>query len=79
MFFELCQMSLYDLFFKKEGRFEEKDIASIVKQLLLAINHCHERGIVHRDIKLENILINETDQGYKVKLIDFGISTHFNG
>jgi len=43
----------------------------IFHQVLQAIAFCHKNQIIHRDIKLDNILISET---YKVKLIDFGFS-----
>lgn len=43
----------------------------IMKQILLAIAHAHERGIVHRDIKPHNILIDENEN---VKVTDFGIA-----
>ena len=36
-----------------------------------ALCYCHKKGVVHRDIKLENILIN---QSKVIKLIDFGFS-----
>lgn len=42
-----------------------------MKSLFQAINHCHAQGIIHRDIKSENIMI--TDSG-SVRLIDFGLS-----
>ena len=42
-----------------------------MKQLFLAINHCHAQNIVHRDIKPSNILITDNDV---VRLIDFGLS-----
>ena len=47
------------------------DIKSVAKQLLEAINYLHERNIVHRDIKLQNILMHDGT----LKLIDFGFST----
>jgi calcium-dependent protein kinase len=50
-------------------------------QLLSAIAHCHQRKIVHRDVKPENLLIDKMDLSDSdkliVKVIDFGISTHF--
>ena len=41
------------------------------RQLLMAIHHMHASGVVHRDIKLENILLDET---FTLKLADFGMS-----
>ena len=43
-------------------------------QLIDAVRHLHKNGIAHRDLKLENILINK--EGY-LKIIDFGISKKF--
>jgi len=43
----------------------------VMKKLLSAIKHMHANGIVHRDIKLENILL--TSEG-EIKIIDFGLS-----
>jgi len=40
-------------------------------QIADAINHCHEVGVAHRDLKLENVLLNAADQ---IKVIDFGLS-----
>ena len=51
-------------------RFEEPDARKTIKEALLALQHLHTHKIVHRDLKLENILVNNDD----IKLIDFGIS-----
>jgi len=44
-------------------------------QLLLGLKHCHTRGIMHRDLKPQNLLI---EKGKKLKIADFGLSRNFN-
>jgi serine/threonine protein kinase len=51
----------------------EQEIRFLFKQLVSALAYCHSRNVAHRDIKLENILLNE--EKTMVKLIDFGFST----
>ncbi len=52
----------------------EKEIAKIFKQIMSAIAYCHEKGIVHRDMKLENILFVNESEDSPIKIIDFGLS-----
>ena len=49
----------------------EEIIQWLFKQLAEGVNHMHSRNIIHRDIKLNNILL---DEGFTVKICDFGIS-----
>ena len=52
----------------------ELEIAIIMFQLLSAVNYCHNKNLMHRDIKPDNILVeNKQQQGhFHIKLIDFG-------
>eukprot|EP01127_Copromyxa_protea_P003314 TRINITY_DN13145_c0_g1_i1.p1 TRINITY_DN13145_c0_g1~~TRINITY_DN13145_c0_g1_i1.p1 ORF type:complete len:305 (-),score=84.33 TRINITY_DN13145_c0_g1_i1:49-963(-) len=56
--------------------FSEKEAAVIVRQLLDALSYLHNIGIVHRDLKLENLLLHKKGD-LTVKLADFGLSRLF--
>ncbi|KAJ0248065.1 Serine/threonine-protein kinase PEPKR2 [Hirschfeldia incana] len=55
----------------KEGKYSEQRAANVFKDLMLVISYCHEMGVVHRDVKPENILL--TGSG-KIQLADFGLA-----
>ncbi|KAM3131260.1 hypothetical protein pb186bvf_016578 [Paramecium bursaria] len=61
-----------------ERVFTEKNAAEYMKQLLSAVSYCHEKGIVHRDIKLENLLLESKRNDANLKVIDFGTSRKVN-
>ena len=43
---------------------------------MLALDYLHYHNVIHRDIKLDNILINKIEEGeLKVKIADFGLAT----
>lgn len=56
--------------------FSEGNIVHIMHQILSAVQHCHQRNIVHRDLKLENVLLVNSwaDGGRHVKVADFGFA-----
>ena len=58
-------------FVKKRTKLPEKTAKFIFKQLILALKYMHNHNIIHRDIKLDNILI---DLNNNIKLCDFGVS-----
>lgn len=60
----------------KERLLLEHETRTVMKYLLMAVMHCHSKGISHRDIKPDNILVNLEDD-CDVKLIDFGVSRRF--
>ena len=62
-------------FVKKRRKLSEKTAKFLFRQIILGIQHMHSKNIVHRDIKLENILI---DLNNNIKICDFGISLVLN-
>ena len=53
---------------------KEKEIARIFNQIMSAVSYCHDKGIAHRDLKLENILFASEEPDSPIKIIDFGFS-----
>lgn len=70
------QTNMMDLFDynSRLGPLPEASARIVYQQLAEAILHCHDRGVVHRDLKEENVLINK--ETFQVKLIDFGCGCH---
>lgn len=54
--------------------FSERFIAHAVKQILQAVHYMHSNGIVHRDLKLENVLLTTNRPDADIKVADFGLS-----
>jgi serine/threonine protein kinase len=64
-----------EAFLTRQGALDLATIRSVGGQILASLAACHERGIVHRDVKPDNLLLIPRPGGYKqVKLIDFGIA-----
>lgn len=61
-----------------KGRLDEAHAQRYVCQLVGAIAHCHQHGICHRDIKLQNVLLETRTYDAQVKLIDFGNAKRFS-
>ena len=60
------------------GYLAERKVQNIIFKVLLAISHCHSRGITHRDLKPENILFESLKPDAEIKLIDFGLSRKYS-
>jgi serine/threonine protein kinase len=67
----LCGGEMYKIIQHKK-RLEEPAVKFYAVQLAIAIGYLHSKGIVHRDLKLENIMV---DQNGYIKLIDYGLAT----
>ena len=56
---------------RKKGQFEETELIAIAKQVCEGLAEAHELGVVHRDLKPQNIMLDENG---KAKIMDFGIA-----
>eukprot|EP00172_Hildenbrandia_rubra_P003141 Plantae.Rhodophyta-Hildenbrandia_rubra.ctg46636.p1 GENE.Plantae.Rhodophyta-Hildenbrandia_rubra.ctg46636~~Plantae.Rhodophyta-Hildenbrandia_rubra.ctg46636.p1 ORF type:complete len:374 (-),score=73.82 Plantae.Rhodophyta-Hildenbrandia_rubra.ctg46636:526-1647(-) len=59
---------------KKCGRFTEEQAKPVLKDILSGVSYLHEKSIVHRDLKLKNILCESKEMPVRVKLADFGLA-----
>lgn len=59
----------------RDRQFSESDVRFMIRQVVRAIAYMHEKGVVHRDLKLENILCAVCPKpGHRLSITDFGHS-----
>ena len=61
---------------EKKEMYTEREAAEIIRQVMSAVEYCHNNGIVHRDLKPENLLYLKkgSEENNPLKVIDFGLS-----
>lgn len=73
--FDYCQYDLATLIDRMTRPFSEAEVKRIMLQLLAATDYMHTNFIIHRDLKLSNLLIDEKGS---LKLADFGLARLFS-
>jgi serine/threonine protein kinase len=74
---EYCSGGELKNYIQEKAPLPEEEVYRISLQIVEAIRYCHNSGIVHRDLKLENILFAKPSKKV-VKIVDFGISGNFS-
>ncbi|XP_063073615.1 NUAK family SNF1-like kinase 1 [Engraulis encrasicolus] len=65
---------LYE-YISERRRLSERETRHFFRQIVSAVHFCHKNGIVHRDLKLENVLL---DENCNIKIADFGLSNLYS-
>ncbi|CAN8290119.1 unnamed protein product [Cochlearia groenlandica] len=73
--FEYMEHDLSGLALRPGVKFTEPQIKCFMKQLFCGLEHCHSRGILHRDIKGSNLLVNNDGV---LKIGDFGLASSYH-
>ena len=76
MIMEKLGQSIDELYKQEQRQFSMMTLLLVVDKMLDRIRDIHERGVIHRDIKPDNIMVNHNDEAI---LIDFGVSALFDG
>ncbi|EXB64485.1 putative serine/threonine-protein kinase [Morus notabilis] len=71
---DYMQADLAKVITRSEQKLDEAQVKCYMQQLFLGLQHCHERGILHRDIKASNLLV---DKNGTLKIADFGLANFY--
>ena len=59
---------------ERDGALSDRDVLRVGLALAEALGHAHERGVIHRDVKPQNVIVPDEPDGAAAKLTDFGVA-----
>lgn len=65
-------------FIVKRGQPTEEEAWTVFRQIVSCVAYCHKKSLIHRDLKLENILLSRPDAYDDIRVVDFGISGFYS-
>jgi serine/threonine protein kinase len=69
---ELVKCGSLQQYIKANGKQTDIEASKIMNSVLSALSYIHDKNVIHRDLKLANILIHDSTNLKSVKIIDFG-------
>ena len=69
---ELVKCGSLQQLIKTKGKLPDIEASKIMNSVLSALSYIHDKNVIHRDLKLANILIHDSSNHRSVKIIDFG-------
>ena len=79
MVIEFLEGEDFEAYLEREGPIDAATLLEIAAPLLDALQKAHEQGVVHRDIKAENVFLAQSSGQVVPKLLDFGIAKLLDG
>lgn len=65
-------------YLNNNGPYNETDAKKAIKRILIALGALHSNGVVHRDLKMENLMLENPNDPCSLKIIDFGLASFLN-
>ncbi|MFO7180764.1 MAG: serine/threonine-protein kinase [Pseudomonadota bacterium] len=76
---ELLEGAPLGALLRRHGPLPPRRAAEIARQIADGLAAAHERGVVHRDLKPDNVHVHSSERGDEIKIVDFGLATAIGG